>query len=203
MIFAQHHEGSFVDAAQSAEGVLLLGRLGQGVGLLSDVLAAAAADCGRLTSCEELHGFERLQSLSAAAVWLGACEAPPASAGFDVVMVLDRSAIAAAHQMVKPNGRILLAFAHEEHSHRSRFGFAAGHHSTLFRSEQVFVAGSADPSSLSIGYLAGCLGSCVSLPERCWSAALESHLRPRERRTARAHFASGRRQTMLVRPGLR
>ena len=47
-------------------GVLVLGRLGQGVGLLSDVLAAAAAESGQSTCCEELHGLREIELLVAA-----------------------------------------------------------------------------------------------------------------------------------------
>jgi hypothetical protein len=193
MIFAQHRNSSFVDAAQSAgrmaaEGVLLLGRLGQGVGLLSDVLAAAALESGLPAICEELHGFAPLHPLSGAAIWLGTSEAPSALAGsdvslFDVVVALDRAAISVAYRLVKPNGRILLPLADEMHSGEERFGAAAGLHSVLFRSQQV-----------SIGYLAGCLSGCVSMPDRAWRAALNAHLRPRDRRTAQAQFAAGRRE---------
>jgi hypothetical protein len=197
MIFAQHHGSSFVDAAQSAEGVLLLGRLGQGVGLLSDLLAAAAAECGRPASCEELHGIPRLRSLSAAAIWLGARAAPPASTGFDmlrfdVIVALDRAAISAAYRLIKPSGRILLPRPLNQHPSALRFSFSTSPPPALFRSEQVFIAGPADRSAVSIGYMAGCLSSCVSLPGSAWPAALDAYLRPRDRRSAQAQFAAGR-----------
>jgi len=199
MIFAQHHDGSFTDAAPSVEGVLLLGLLGQGVGLLSDVLAAAAAECQRPASCEELHDFASLRPLGAAAVWLGPNEAPPAWTGFDVprfgvVVALDRAAISVAYRLVKPNGRILLPTSQAERSGVSRFGVSTGLHPALGWTERVFIAGPADRSTESIGYLAGCLSGCVSLPECAWRAALDAHLRPRDRRSAQAQFAAGRRE---------
>jgi hypothetical protein len=197
MIFAQHPSSSFVDAARSAEGVLLLGRLGQGVGLLSDMLAAAALESGRPAICEELHGFARLRPLSAAAIWLGTSETPSASTGFDVprfdvVVALDRTAISVAYRLVKSNGRILLPLADEMHSTAGRFGLAAGLHPALFRSQPV-----------SIGYLAGCLSGCVSMPDRAWRAALNAHLRPRDRRAAQAQFAAGRREIATPRTSWR
>jgi hypothetical protein len=204
MIFVQHHGSSLIDAARSAEGVLLLGRLGQGVGLLSDLLAAAAAECGRPANCEELHGFAQLRPSSAAAVWLGVSEAPPVSTGydvprFDVVVALDRIAIPAAYRLVKPSGRVLLPLPQKEHASASRFGALAGLQPATSQGEQVFIVGTANHSTVSIGYLAGCLSGCLSLPERAWRAALHSHLRPRDRRRAQAQFAAGRQQMIAPR----
>ena len=183
MIFAQHHSGSLVDAARSVEGVLLLGRLGQGAGLLNDVLAAAAAESGLPASRDELHGYDCLRPLSAAAVWLGASEVPQDAGRFDVVVVLDQAASSVAYRLVKPSGRILLPYSETMYPIASRFAAGTGWQSFL-QSQQA-----------SIGYLAGCLSGCTSLPEQAWHVALDNCLRPRDRRSAAKEFAVGRRET--------
>ena len=75
--------------------------------------------------------------------------------------MLDRAAITAdARRLVKPRGRILLP---REHAVASRF--AVGVRPLGAGRELLLLAGPANQSAVSIGYLAGCLSGCLSLPE--------------------------------------
>ena len=83
MIFAQHPSGSFVDAARSVEGVLILGRIGQGVGLLGDLLLAAATENGLPACRDELPDNPSLHPY--AAVRPGASDVPQDASEFEIV----------------------------------------------------------------------------------------------------------------------
>jgi Pyruvate/2-oxoacid:ferredoxin oxidoreductase gamma subunit len=194
MIFTQHPQSAFAMRARTARSVLMLGRKGAGVGLLGDLIATASLEAGVTTQGEETHDLAALRTLSAAAVWLGTDEPPAATNRFDLIVAFDRAALYTAYQLAGATGRVLLPLDLEPNDSAERFRVALTRR-PVFSPRETALALAMPRSIVTMSYLAGRLSNCLELPLAAWKAAIDSHVRPRERRAARVMFAAGRRFT--------
>jgi hypothetical protein len=168
------------------ESVLVLGSLGDGVGLLHDLLVSAAERSGQTVIARQSHRRDKLGTTAQALVRLQGRGSPISDQPADLLVAFDCLSAGEGFPLLKPEARALVRVP-GRFRNRSRFGALADPRVETWQELPLVGRRLAAPC-----WAAGWLSGSLEIASDAWREALEEQIPRRQRAFAQAAFDGGR-----------